>query len=72
MAREGGNEKCINVVPNQDQPYFARKRVKVPESVGLAAITLDFNLTRRTWITGAHTDKATGDRSDRTSFICPE
>jgi beta-lactamase regulating signal transducer with metallopeptidase domain/protocatechuate 3,4-dioxygenase beta subunit len=53
-------QNVINVVPNPDQPYFARKRVNVPESVGLAPITLDFNLTRGTWITGRVTDKATG------------
>jgi len=55
------DENVIAVLPNDDQPYFALDRVKVPETPGLAPTTLDFKLTRGLWITGRATDKATGE-----------
>jgi beta-lactamase regulating signal transducer with metallopeptidase domain len=61
-ANGGGRdlENAIAVVPNDEQPYFMLRRVRVPEAPGLTPATLDFKLTRGLWITGRAVDKATG------------
>ena len=49
----------IVAVPPTDQPYVSSTRV-LPDTPGLDAVTLDFELKRGVWITGKVTDKVTG------------
>ena len=55
--RRNSNE--IAVIPNPEQPYFMH-RLEVPDTPGLAPVTVDINLKRGLWITGRVTDKRTG------------
>ena len=55
----GASRNEIAAVPNAEQPYFIN-RVDVPDTPGLAPVTLDINLKRGVWITGRVTDKVTG------------
>jgi protocatechuate 3,4-dioxygenase beta subunit len=49
----------IAAVPNDEQPYFEQE-AEIPESIGLNAVMVDFNMHRGFWITGRVTDKVTG------------
>jgi beta-lactamase regulating signal transducer with metallopeptidase domain len=49
----------IAAVPNAEQPYFIQF-VEVPDTPGLAPVTLDITMKRGVWITGRVTDKMTG------------
>jgi hypothetical protein len=51
----------IAVIPNDEQPYFMLRSVRVPTAPGLAPATLDLKLTRGLWITGRAIDKETGE-----------
>jgi RNA polymerase sigma factor (sigma-70 family) len=49
----------VRLVPRGDQPYVSVHAV-VPDTVGLDASTVDFELKRGVWIVGKLTDKVTG------------
>jgi protocatechuate 3,4-dioxygenase beta subunit len=57
MPKGEGNR--IMIKPPGDLPYL-QARADVPDSPGLAAVTLDFELKRGVWIEGKITDKVTG------------
>ncbi len=54
-----GPDNKILLVPRDDQPYVPVHAV-VPDSDGLAPVTVDFALKRGVWIEGKVTDKVTG------------
>jgi RNA polymerase sigma factor (sigma-70 family) len=54
-----GEGNKIRLVPRDDQPYVSVHAV-VPDSPGLDAVTVDFELKRGVWIEGKLTDKVTG------------
>jgi hypothetical protein len=54
-----GPDNKILVIPRDDQPYITVHAV-VPDSDGLAPVTVDFALKRGVWIEGKVTHKATG------------
>ena len=54
-----GKGQVVTAIPGDDQPYFMRD-ADVPDGVGLAPVTVDFELHRGTWITGRVTDRTTG------------
>jgi RNA polymerase sigma factor (sigma-70 family) len=54
-----GEDNKIQVVLGSDQPYIPAQ-TKVPDSPGLAPVTVDFALKRGVWIEGKITDKVTG------------
>ena len=54
-----GEGFSIVALPGDDQPYGVADK-KVPDSPGLEAVTIDFELKRGIWIEGKITDKATG------------
>ncbi len=49
----------IVAIPDGDRPYLAIHK-DVPDSPGLAPVTVDFELKRGVWIEGKITDKVTG------------
>jgi beta-lactamase regulating signal transducer with metallopeptidase domain len=49
----------IRIAPDDNQPYFTRN-LDVPDSPGVATVTLDVDLARGQWITGRVTDQVTG------------
>jgi RNA polymerase sigma factor (sigma-70 family) len=57
MPKGEGNR--IMAVPGNDQPYPLSAK-EVPDSPGLAPVTVDFRLKRGVWIEGKITDKVTG------------
>jgi hypothetical protein len=54
-----GNGNKIQLVPTDDQPYL-RVEAAVPDTPGLAPVTVDFEMKRGVWFEGKVTDKATG------------
>ncbi len=58
-----GTGNALFVAPNDDQPYFMREIV-VPETAGMAPVTIDIDLHRGLWITGHVTDKDTNKPVD--------
>jgi RNA polymerase sigma factor (sigma-70 family) len=54
-----GKGSTIMVVPSREQPYVA-VHAAVPDSPGLAAVTVDFDMKLGVWIEGKITDKVTG------------
>src|SRR5262249_13178043 len=54
-----GTGSTIMVIPTRDLPYVALN-AKVPDSPGLDAVTVDFEMGQGVWIEGRITDKATG------------
>jgi RNA polymerase sigma factor (sigma-70 family) len=54
-----GPDNKIVVIPRDDQPYLTAQAV-VPDSDGLAPVTVDFPLKRGVWIEGRITDKVRG------------
>jgi RNA polymerase sigma factor (sigma-70 family) len=57
MPKGEGNR--IKVVPGKDEPYLVSLK-DVPDSPGLDAVQVDFELRRGVWIVGKITDKVTG------------
>ena len=54
-----GRNTQLLFVPNDEQPYFMSE-VDVPDTAGLAPITIDVSLHRGIWISGKVTDHVTG------------
>jgi RNA polymerase sigma factor (sigma-70 family) len=55
----GGKGNKVRLVPADGQPYLS-VHADVPDSPGLDAVTVDFELKRGVWIKGKVTDKVTG------------
>jgi RNA polymerase sigma factor (sigma-70 family) len=59
MGMPKGMGSTIMVIPSGELPYVAMN-ARVPDSPGLDAVALDFEMRRGVWIEGRITDKVTG------------